>query len=73
MSDATAAGLPTPGAPARTDRGDSRFVDELILDRIDALKVLRADTDEAKGAFLEKITLAWVLIPLAIWLWLRSP
>ncbi len=36
---------------------DSRFdiVDELILDRIDALRVLRADSQEEKGALLEKI------------------
>ncbi len=31
------------------------LVDELLLDRIDALKVLRADTPEAKGALLEQL------------------
>lgn len=34
---------------------DERIVDELLLDRIDALKVLRADTPEEKGALLEQI------------------
>ncbi|MEI7548677.1 MAG: hypothetical protein WCK21_11575, partial [Actinomycetota bacterium] len=31
------------------------IVDELLLDRIDALKVLRADSREEKGAILEQI------------------
>ena len=35
--------------------GDTAIADELILDRIDALRVLRADTPEEKGALLEKI------------------
>ncbi|NDB05873.1 MAG: hypothetical protein EBX95_09035, partial [Acidimicrobiia bacterium] len=30
-------------------------VPELLLDQIDSLRVLRADTDEEKGALLEKI------------------
>ena len=38
-----------------TDGGRANIVDELILDRIDALAVLRADTPEQKGALLEKI------------------
>ncbi|MBI4884924.1 MAG: hypothetical protein HY826_12805, partial [Actinobacteria bacterium] len=33
---------------------DNKF-DELVLDRIDALRVLRADTPEEKGAILERI------------------
>ena len=33
----------------------TKIVDELILDRIDALRVLRADSQEEKGALLEKI------------------
>jgi hypothetical protein len=37
------------------DGGRANIVDELILDRIDALKVLRADTPEEKGALLERI------------------
>jgi hypothetical protein len=32
-----------------------RIADELVLDRIDALRVLRADTAEEKGALLEQI------------------
>jgi hypothetical protein len=32
-----------------------RGADELLLDRIDALRVLRADTPEAKGALLEEL------------------
>lgn len=34
---------------------ETRRVDELLLDRIDALRVLRADTPEQKGALLEQI------------------
>ena len=43
--------------PTRTtlEGGRTNIVDELILDRIDALRVLRADTPEEKGALLEKI------------------
>ncbi len=33
----------------------TEMVDDLVLDRIDALNVLRADTPEEKGALLEKI------------------
>lgn len=38
-------------APGREDN----LIEELILDRIDALQVLRADTPEQKGAILERI------------------
>jgi hypothetical protein len=47
--------------PAPADEGtaatpsDTAIADDLILDRIDALRVLRADTPEEKGALLEKI------------------
>jgi hypothetical protein len=47
--------------PAPADEGtaatpsDTAVADDLILDRIDALRVLRADTPEEKGALLEKI------------------
>ena len=34
---------------------DGRHIDDLVLDRIDALRVLRADTVEEKGALLEQI------------------
>ena len=34
---------------------DPARVDDLVLDRIDALRVLRADTPEEKGALLERI------------------
>jgi hypothetical protein len=40
---------PTEGTEA------AKSVDDLVLDRIDALRVLRADTPEEKGALLEKI------------------
>ena len=43
---------PTHGA---VDGTYTKIVDELILDRIDALRVLRADSEEEKGALLEKI------------------
>ena len=43
---------PTHGA---VDGTYTKIVDELILDRIDALRVLRADSQEEKGALLEKI------------------
>ena len=43
---------PTHGAVEGTY---TKIVDELILDRIDALRVLRADSQEEKGALLEKI------------------
>jgi hypothetical protein len=39
-----------------TDQPDGeQGIDELVLDRIDALRVLRADTVEEKGALLEQI------------------
>ncbi|MBK8333863.1 MAG: hypothetical protein IPL07_16220 [Acidimicrobiaceae bacterium] len=43
---------PTHGAVEGTY---TKIVDELILDRIDALRVLRADSREEKGALLERI------------------
>ena len=49
---------PTPPKPQKATKagpeGEHRF-DELLLDRIDALRVLRADTPEEKGAILEQI------------------
>jgi hypothetical protein len=49
---------PTPAKPAKATKpapeGEHRF-DDLLLDRIDALRVLRADTPEEKGAILEQI------------------
>jgi hypothetical protein len=51
-------GEATPEKPQHAGRGNSdgqhRF-DDLLLDRIDALRVLRADTPEEKGAILEQI------------------
>ena len=50
---------------------------ELLIDQIDALRVLRADTDE-ENVHLESynfavyaiilLVLSWIVIPLAIWL-----
>ncbi len=37
------------------ERSAAELVDDLLLDRIDALRVLRADTPEEKGALLEEI------------------
>jgi hypothetical protein len=37
------------------ERSAAELVDDLLLDRIDALKVLRANTAEEKGALLEQI------------------
>ena len=58
MGDATPAPADTPQATDETRRvdhaGDSRL-DDLLLDRIDAFRVLRADTPEEKGAILEQI------------------
>jgi hypothetical protein len=56
MSDATpaAADVPKPHG----DHGDHHVeqrLDDLLLDRIDALRVLRADSAEEKGALLEQI------------------
>jgi hypothetical protein len=56
MSDVDPA--PAPAQPSRPHRGDNdgeNRLDELLLDRIDALRVLRADTTEEKGAILEQI------------------
>ncbi len=49
-----------PPASSATDTrsangSDDQGMDELVLDRIDALRVLRADTVEEKGALLEQI------------------
>jgi len=44
------------GEPQHTGADRGNMVDDLLLDRIDALRVLRADTPEEKGALLEKIT-----------------
>jgi hypothetical protein len=54
MSDAD----PAPVRPSKAGRSDNEGenrLDELLLDRIDALRVLRADTAEEKGAILEQI------------------
>jgi hypothetical protein len=51
---------PTPAPPDATSdtheeqRGD-HSIDDLLLDKIDALRVLRADTPEQRGAILEQI------------------
>ena len=57
VSDTTRTEPSESGNPhaAADDRSVGRMVDDLLLDRIDALKVLRADTAEEKGALLEKI------------------
>ncbi len=52
MGDATP-GKPQPTGKANPE-GEHRL-DDLLLDRIDALRVLRADTAEEKGAILEQI------------------
>lgn len=50
------AGDPAPPRKTqRTARDDEGLFGELLLDRIDALRVLRADTPEEKGAILEEI------------------
>ena len=54
MPEATPADHPI-DATALADGGHVHLADELILDRIDALRVLRADTPEEKGALLEQI------------------
>jgi hypothetical protein len=57
MSDATPAAADVP-KPGHGDHGDHRVeqrLDDLLLDRIDALRVLRADSAEQKGAILEQI------------------
>ncbi len=58
MGDATPAPAETPKAGTRTgqvDDASDRRLDDLLLDRIDAFRVLRADTPEEKGAILEQI------------------
>jgi hypothetical protein len=52
-SSPIAASAPVPTAPS--DAGADEKPDGLLLDRIDAFRVLRADTDEEKGALLEQI------------------
>ena len=54
MSDAKPAPA-SPSKPGHADREGERLLDDLLLDRIDALRVLRADTPEEKGAILEQI------------------
>lgn len=44
-----------PTTPQDAGAGTDDTSDGLLLDRIDALRVLRADTDEQKGALLEQI------------------
>ncbi len=51
-SDAT---RPTVQPEAGAGADDEHGIDDLLLDRIDALRVLRADTVEEKGALLEQI------------------
>src|SRR3954451_12650445 len=57
MSDATPAPAGTPRSRRADHRGehDDGLLDILLLDRIDALRVLRADTPQEKGAILEQI------------------
>ena len=54
MSDATPAPANFPKPSAGDPDGEHRL-DDLLLDRIDALRVLRADSPEQKGAILEQI------------------
>ena len=54
MSDATPAAADVPKHGHGDHELENRF-DELLLDRIDALRVLRADSPEQKGAILEQI------------------
>ncbi len=54
MSD----GTPAPADGSDETHADSRgdyHIDDLLLDRIDALRVLRADSPEERGAMLEQI------------------
>lgn len=46
---------PSPDARENPDVRETRGIDDLLLDRIDALRVLRAPTPEAKGALLEQL------------------
>jgi len=54
MSDATPAAADVPKL-GHGDHPVEQRLDDLLLDRIDALRVLRADTAEEKGALLEQI------------------
>ena len=54
MSDATPAPANFPKPSVGDPDGEHRL-DDLLLDRIDALRVLRADSPEQKGAILEQI------------------
>lgn len=53
MGDATPAHADTP--PATDEKLHVEHAGDLLLDRIDAFRVLRADTPEEKGAILEQI------------------
>ena len=57
MGDAASARTNTPKSSHGGDHGDNDegLFDNLLLDRIDALRVLRADSAEEKGAILEQI------------------
>ena len=60
MSDATPAPVNAPNAPnapsaGRGDHDERHRLDDLLLDRIDAFRVLRADSPEEKGAILEHL------------------
>ncbi len=46
---------PSPDAREDPDARETRGIDDLLLDRIDALRVLRAPTPEARGALLEQL------------------
>jgi hypothetical protein len=54
MSDATPGAADVP-RPLHGDHPVEQRLDDLLLDRIDALRVLRADTPGEKGAILEQI------------------
>ncbi|MFM7871855.1 MAG: hypothetical protein ACKPBG_09275, partial [Actinomycetota bacterium] len=45
----------TSSAPKPADKVSASAVPDLLLDQIDALRVLRADTDAEKGRLLEQI------------------
>jgi hypothetical protein len=61
MSDQEATTIASAGESLSAHVGDADAgkhgagIDELVLDRIDALRVLRANSDEEKGALLEQI------------------
>jgi len=54
MSDVTPGAEEAPAVPSGEPGGEHR-IEELLLDRIDALRVLRAESAEEKGALLEQI------------------